>query len=62
MKPEFHELVETWWRTAEVMEAMPGSEETRINWHAHVFERILVSCGWTTEEWNDAVDLQKQKA
>jgi hypothetical protein len=61
-KPEFHVLVETWWSTAEALEAMPGCEPPRASWHAHVFERILEQCGWTVQEWNEAVDLQKKKA
>ena len=60
-KPEFHELVETWWATAEALEALPGCPPSRTDWHAHVFERILEQCGWTVKEWNEAVDLQKQK-
>ncbi len=60
-KPDFHELVETWWKTAEALEAMPGSDPGRVTWHAHVFERILKQCGWTVMEWNETVDLQKKK-
>lgn len=60
-KPEFIELVETWWATAEALEAMPGCEPSRSSWHAHVFERILEQCGWSVSEWNEAVDLQKRK-
>lgn len=60
-KPDFHELVETWWKTAEVLEAVPPCDESRTSWHAHVFERILKQCGWTVQEWNEAVDLQKKK-
>lgn len=61
-KAEFHELVDTWWKTAEALEAMPGAcEPGRKDWHAWVFERILDYCGWTTQEWNDAVEAQKLK-
>lgn len=61
-KPEFHELVDTWWKTAEILEAMPGCEKARTDWHASVFERILSQVGWSTEEWNVAVEQQKRKA
>lgn len=60
-KPEYHELVDAWWKTAEVLDALPGCDPNRSVWHAHVFERILDQCGWTVQEWNAAVDLQKQK-
>lgn len=60
-KAELNELIDTWWRTAEAMEARPGCSEARTNWHAHVFDGILKACGWTTLEWNDALDEIKAK-
>ncbi len=60
-KPEYHELVDAWWKTAEALDALPGCDRSRTDWHANVFEGILKQCGWTVKEWNDAVDLQKQR-
>jgi hypothetical protein len=60
-KTDFSELVEAWWKTAEALNALPGCEPSRTSWHAHVFERILIMCGWTTEEWNEAVDLEREQ-
>lgn len=59
-KPEYNELVDAWWKTAEVLDAMPGCDESRKSWHANVFEKILTSCGWTVQEWNEAVDASKK--
>jgi hypothetical protein len=60
-KPEYFELVDTWWKTAEALDALPGCKKSKMDWHAHVFERILDQCGWSVKEWNEAVSLQKQK-
>lgn len=61
-KAELADLVETWWSTARVMEAMPGKcSAERSSWHAHTFEKILTQCGWTTTEWNEAIDQEHER-
>jgi len=61
VKADFSELADTWWKTATALEALPGAEQVRVDWHAHVFEKILVQCGWTVQEWNEVVASKKNK-
>ena len=59
-KADYVDLVDVWWKTAEVFEVgAVAAEPARVNWHASVFERILIQCGWSVQEWND-VNASKQ--
>ena len=60
-KAEYDDLVDAWWKTADALDARPPTEESRINWHAHVFERILVQCGWSVQEWNEITITMSEK-
>lgn len=60
-KAEYVDLVDTWWKTADVLDARPPTNEARSNWHAVVFERILVQCGWSVQEWNEIIETEKPK-
>lgn len=59
-RADFDELVDAWWKTARAMDAMPGDcSDKRRDWHAWNFEKVLTSNGWTTAEWNEAVEARK---
>ena len=58
-RAKYGDLVDAWWETAKALEAMPGADAVRVNWHAKIFERILAQCGWTVEEWNVSVATEK---
>lgn len=60
LKAQLNDLIDTWWKTTEIMDVTNNSPQERINWHAYVFERILMQCGWTSEEWNKAVVPEKE--
>lgn len=60
-RAEYKDLVDAWWATAAVLEAMPPADESKVNWHAHIFGKILAQCGWTVEEWNDHIAAEKNK-
>lgn len=60
-KAEYVDLVDAWWKTAEVLEARPPTEDVRVNWHARVFEKILTQCGWSVQEWNETIEAEKTK-
>jgi hypothetical protein len=61
-KAELTDLIDVWWKTADIMEASSASaSQERKSWHAHIFEKILIQCGWTIEEWNEAMDLMKEE-
>ena len=56
-KADYDDLADAWWKTAKCMKAIPQeetSEAIRV-WHSTVFEKILIQCGWTIEEWNQIV-------
>lgn len=62
LKADIHELIDIWWKTAEIMDAMPATASQELkNWHAYVFEKILIQCGWSVTEWNNTV-LPKQES
>ncbi len=60
-KADYRELVDAWWKTADALEALPGAERIRVDWHARMFEGILTQCGWTVQEWNIVVASEKEK-
>lgn len=61
-KAKLNDLIDTWWKTAEAMEARPGEcSPERSAWHASVFESVLIQCGWSVSEWNEAVDNTKKE-
>ena len=60
-KADYKDLIDVWWETARVLEALPGADDTHVGWHSSIFEKILVQCGWTVEEWNEAVETDKLK-
>jgi hypothetical protein len=62
-KADYDELADAWWKTAKCMNAVPSeetSEAIRV-WHSTVFEKILIQCGWTIEEWNQIVSEKTNK-
>lgn len=56
-KANYDDLADAWWKTAHCMKAVPSDEtsEAMKIWHSVVFEKILIQCGWTIEEWNQIV-------
>jgi len=60
-KAKYMDLVDTWWKTADVLDARPPANDTRVSWHAHVFEKILIQCGWSVQEWNETIEIEKAK-
>ena len=61
-KADYVDLVDAWWKTAELFEVTPTTvEAVRTSWHAHVFERILIQCGWSVQEWNDTIASELNK-
>ncbi len=60
-KAQLSDLIDAWWKTAKEMNAMPDTASDSLKlWHAGVFESILIQCGWTTLEWNEAVVPKKE--
>lgn len=59
-KAAYKDLVDAWWKIAEAMDAMPPATEARSQWVSNVFGRLLDQCGWTIDEWNEAVDTEKE--
>jgi hypothetical protein len=55
-KANLDDLIDTWWKTAEVMGISSDEWVAKKEWHAHVFETILRYCGWTVSEWNEAMN------
>jgi hypothetical protein len=59
-KAQLNDLVDTWWKTSEIMNVSNEAPQELVSWHAYVFERILIQCGWNSEEWNKAVAPEKE--
>ncbi len=54
------DLIDVYWKTADALDA-DSDDGPRHEWHLQVFEKILIHCGWTVDEWNTEMDLLKTK-
>lgn len=58
MKATLEDLIDVWWKTADIMGASSQEDPTKCAWHSHVFDNILIHCGWTVDEWNEALEIE----